>query len=127
MHPEQPHPVEPQQVTPLAFHVLLALTDDPKHGYAIGKEVEARSGGRLRPGTGSLYQAIRRLHDAGLIESVHAPSDGPTHDSRRHYYRITASGKDVAAREAEHLASLVTTAASRGLISSPTERLAREQ
>ena len=50
----------------LAFHVLLALGDGPSHGYAIGKDVDERSGGRLDPTTGALYQVLRRLAEEKL-------------------------------------------------------------
>ena len=48
----------------LALHVMLALGDGPLHGYGIGKEIEERSGGRLNPTTGGLYQVLKRLADA---------------------------------------------------------------
>jgi DNA-binding PadR family transcriptional regulator len=96
----------------LAFHVLLALGDGPSHGYAIGKDVEDRSGGRLDPTTGALYQALRRLTEDGLV----APADGPPGtDSRRKYFALTARGRRAAAAEAERLEGLVRTARKRRL------------
>ena len=77
----------------LAFHVLLALGDGPSHGYAIGKDVEDRSGGRLDPTTGALYQALRRRTEDGLV----APADSPpATDSRRKYFALTARGRRAA-------------------------------
>lgn len=96
----------------LAFHILLALGDGPSHGYAIGKDVEERSSGRLDPTTGALYQVLRRLTDEGLV----APADGPHEaDARRKYFTLTAQGRRAAAAEAERLDALVRTARKRKL------------
>ena len=99
-------------VSDLAFHVLLALGDGPSHGYAIGKDVELRSGGRLDPTTGALYQVLRRLADDGLIAAVDAPGDA---DARRKYFALTRDGRRAAAKEAERLDALVRTARQRKL------------
>jgi len=99
-------------VSDLTFHVLLALGDGPSHGYAIGKDVEMRSSGRLDPTTGALYQALRRLADEGLISPVEAPGDA---DSRRKYFALTREGRRAAAKEAERLDALVRTARQRKL------------
>ena len=96
----------------LAFHILHALGDGPLHGYAIGKDVEEQSGGRLDPTTGALYQALRRLSEDGLI----TPADGPGGaDERRKYFALTRSGRRAAAKEAERLNTLVRAARSRKL------------
>jgi DNA-binding PadR family transcriptional regulator len=91
------------------FHILLALTDGPRHGYGIMKEVETESGGGVRLEIGSLYRLLARLLESGLIE------DADT-DERRHYYRITRSGRRALKAEAEHLASLVDLVRSRRLL-----------
>jgi DNA-binding PadR family transcriptional regulator len=96
----------------LAFHILLSLGDGPSHGYAIGKDVEERSGGRLDPMTGALYQALRRLADEGLIAPASGPADA---DSRRKYFVLTARGRKAAADEARRLDALVRTARQRKL------------
>jgi DNA-binding PadR family transcriptional regulator len=96
----------------LAFHVLLALGDGPSHGYAIGKDVDQRSGGRLDPTTGALYQALRRLAEDGLIAPADAPDDA---DPRRKYFALTREGRRAAAKEAERLDALVRTARQRKL------------
>ncbi len=99
---------EPASALPdLAFHILLALGDGPLHGYAIGKDVEARSGGRLDPTTGALYQALRRLAEDGLIAPAEAPGDA---DARRNYYALTRNGRRAAALEAARLEALVRAA-----------------
>ena len=101
-----------QTLSELAFHILLALADGPSHGYAIGKDVEDRSGGRLDPATGALYQALRRLADDRLINPVDGPSDT---DSRRKYFELTALGRRAAAAEAQRLDAIVRVARKRKL------------
>lgn len=107
----------PEQFVPLSnlsFHMLLALGAGDSHGYAIGKEIERRSEGKLNPTTGSLYQALRRLGAEGLIER--AP-DTPriSTDGRRQYFRLTTLGREVARLEAARLYDLVRLAAEREL------------
>lgn len=103
----------PATLTDLSFHILLALGGGEAHGYAIGKEIEERSGGQLRPTTGALYQALRRLQDEGLIAPVEAPADSV--DARRRYYAITVLGRAAAAAEASRLDALIDTARARKL------------
>ena len=98
----------------LAFHILLALGAGASHGYAIGLEIEERSGGRLRPTTGALYQALKRLQDDGVIELDRAAAK-TSPDGRRKYFHLTTLGRDVAAAEARRLDALVTTARARHL------------
>jgi DNA-binding PadR family transcriptional regulator len=96
----------------LAFHILIALGSGPSHGYAIGKDVEEQSEGRLDPSTGALYQALRRLTDEGLIAAADGPGDT---DERRKYFALTAQGKRAAAAEARRLDGLVRVARRRKL------------
>lgn len=103
-------------LTDLTFHVLLALGNDSLHGYGIGKEIEERTDGRLRPTTGSLYQALRRLHESGLIEEVEL-ADDEVEDSRRQYFRLTDLGHEVVALEARRLEELVGVARRKNLLS----------
>jgi DNA-binding PadR family transcriptional regulator len=93
-------------MTELTLHVLLALGDGPAHGYAIGKDVEERSGGRLDPTTGSLYQSLKRLSDDGLIRQVAAPKSGGD-DARRKYFALTPAGREAAATEIRRLEAIV--------------------
>lgn len=89
------------------FHVLVALTDGEKHGYAIMQSVETSSGGLVRMGPATLYGTLKRLVEQGLaIESEQRPSVGD--DQRRRYYRLTALGRSVCAAEAERLDDLIT-------------------
>jgi DNA-binding PadR family transcriptional regulator len=96
----------------LAFHVLLALGQGPSHGYAIGKEVQEQSGGRLDPTTGALYQVLRRLTAGDLIAPVEGPTDS---DPRRKYFALTGPGRNAAAAEAQRLDALVRAARRRKL------------
>jgi DNA-binding PadR family transcriptional regulator len=98
----------------LAFHILLALGSAPAHGYAIGLEIEERSDGRLRPTTGALYQALKRLRDDGLVTLDPEAAKGSP-DARRKYFRLTELGRRVAAAEARRLDALVSTARDRRL------------
>jgi DNA-binding PadR family transcriptional regulator len=99
-------------LTDLAFHILIALGDGPAHGYAIGKDVEEQSGGRLDPSTGALYQALHRLKEEGLVASAEAPDRS---DERRKYFRLTDRGRRAVEAEARRLHTLVRTARKRKL------------
>jgi DNA-binding PadR family transcriptional regulator len=103
----------------LPFHVLLALGEGASHGYAIGKEIEARSGGALDPTTGALYQALRRLTEDGLVEAL-AEAPEPSTDARRRYFRLTSLGRRVAAAEAARLERLVAAARQKNLYPAST-------
>ena len=112
-------PEDPQSFLPLSnlsFHLLLSLGGGPSHGYALGKEIELRSDGRLRPTTGSLYQALRRLTDDGLIEPAPEVVRIST-DGRRQYFRLAALGRSVVRAEAARLHDLIRLAAERDLYS----------
>jgi DNA-binding PadR family transcriptional regulator len=102
-------------LTPAMFHVLLALAGDDLHGYAILKEVELRTGGKVRLSTGTLYGIIKRLLNDGLIVELRSrPSE--TDDERRRYYRLTPQGRQVATAEAERMDEMVAVARSRNLL-----------
>jgi len=111
---------EPEELLPLspaAFQIMLALADGERHGYAIIKEVEGRTEGRVRLGPGTLYGTLKRLVDGGLVEESDERPDAALDDERRRYYRLTAFGRRVAAAEAERLASLVAAARAKNLLS----------
>ncbi|HEX9700155.1 MAG TPA: PadR family transcriptional regulator [Acidobacteriota bacterium] len=103
-------------LTPTVFEILLALTDRERHGYDIMRDVEQRTGGRTIIRPGSLYRAIHRLLDQGLIEELDERPDPELDDERRRYYRITAAGRDAAAAEAERMSTAVRDARARNLI-----------
>lgn len=97
-------------LTPLSFHILLALSEGHRHGYAIIKDVEHRSGGIVRPGTGTLYAAIQRLLDDGLIEESPQRPEPHNDDARRRYYELSRLGRRVAEAEARRMDHLVALA-----------------
>jgi DNA-binding PadR family transcriptional regulator len=101
---------------PLAtFHILLALADDDRHGYAILQEVARRTGGELKLGAGTLYRSIQRMLEDGLVVERRERPAPEEDDERRRYYRITPLGIAVARAEAARLAALVRMARAVGL------------
>ena len=109
--------MDPEDLLPLpppVFHILIALTDGPVHGYAIMRDVGERTGGRLRLGPGTLYGSMKRMLEQGLIEEARAPA---TEDAeRRRYYRITRLGRRVAEAETARLADVLREAKAHGLL-----------
>jgi DNA-binding PadR family transcriptional regulator len=103
-------------LTPAMFHVLLALADGDRHGYAIGVEVDRQTGGKVRLGPGTLYGLVKRLLADGLILETDERPDPEFDDERRRYYRLTDFGRRVASAEAARLEALVTTARARNLL-----------
>ena len=99
-------------LTPAVFHILLTLADGEAHGYAMMQEVVRRSGGSVRLGPGTLYGAISRLLEDGIIEESEERPDPEMDDTRRRYYRLTKLGGRVLAAETERLADLVRAARS---------------
>ncbi len=89
------------------YHILLALAGRDRHGYAIRRAVEAQSDGAVRLGPGTLYAAIRRLEDAGLIEESPWRPDADLDDARRRYYRLTSAGRTVLQEETGRLQATV--------------------
>jgi DNA-binding PadR family transcriptional regulator len=106
---------ESQPLTTAMFHVLLALADGDKHGYAILKEVELRTNGEVQLGTGTLYGIIKRLLMNDMITEVRHPG-AKNDDPRRRYYRLTDIGRETAIAEAKRLEKLVADARSKRLI-----------
>ena len=106
-------------MTDLTLHVLLAIGDGAAHGYAIGKDVQDRSQGRLDPSTGALYQVLKRLQQDLLIRPAAAPGSEPV-DPRRKYFALTPAGRDAVAAEIERLNAVVQLARQRRLFRSGT-------
>ncbi len=98
------------------FQILLALSDQPRHGLGIAGEVELRTGGRVALGAGTLYTALRRMRDDGWIEEIEAPAG--EHDPRRRFYSLTALGKRVLLEEAQRLETLVSDARGKAVLPS---------
>jgi DNA-binding PadR family transcriptional regulator len=103
-------------LTPAMFHVLLALAEDDLHGYAILKEVELRTGGKVLLSTGTLYGIIKRLLADGMIAELRSRPAADQDDERRRYYRLTPHGREVAAAEAERMNEIVALARSKNLL-----------
>jgi len=99
------------------FHVLLALADKERHGYEIMQEVQERTAGRVRLGPGTLYGSIKRMLSDGWIEESDDRPDPELDDERRRYYRLSEFGYRVARAESQRLASLVTSARAKKLLS----------
>jgi DNA-binding PadR family transcriptional regulator len=99
---------------PATFHILLALADEDRHGYAIIQEVEARTNGELRLSAGTLYRSIQRMLEQGLLVETGDRPAPEEDDERRRYYRITALGTAVAKAEARRLTQLVRMARAAG-------------
>jgi DNA-binding PadR family transcriptional regulator len=99
-----------QPLTPAVYHILLALSDGEKHGYAIMKDVEAQTGGRVKMGPGTLYGSIKRMLAAGLLAEAEERPDPELDDERRRYYRLSGLGRRVVAVESERLAKAVRVA-----------------
>jgi DNA-binding PadR family transcriptional regulator len=98
------------------FHILLSLAAGERHGYGIIQDIEAR-GETSVPDVGTMYRALARMAEAGLIEAAArrpAPDSG---DERRNYYRVTTTGTRVARAEARRLEALTLAARHGGLLS----------
>jgi DNA-binding PadR family transcriptional regulator len=111
---KDPHRFMP--LSPTVFHILLALGEGDRHGYSIMQEVTARSDGQVRLGPGTLYGAIKRMIQDGLIEESDERPDPELDDERRRYYRLTDLGQRVATTEADRLAKLVRVARTKRLL-----------
>ena len=103
-------------LTPVAFEIMLALADGEQHGYSIMREVADRSGEAVTLHPGTLYRALARLLESGLIEELDERPDPADDDERRRYYRLTERGIAVARAEAERMASQLNAARSRKLL-----------
>ena len=104
------------ELTPAMFHILLALSDRDRHGYAIMQEVAERTGGEVRLAPGTLYRSIKILQTAGLILESGVRPDPEIDDERRRYYRITDRGRLAATKEAQRLEQLVKQAREKHLL-----------
>jgi DNA-binding PadR family transcriptional regulator len=90
-------------LTPTVFHILVALADGPVHGYAIAREVDDLSDGRVVMGPGTLYGSLQRMQAVGLIEETDNPGEEGLHAERRRYYRMTPLGSAALRVESERL------------------------
>lgn len=103
----------PESLLPLpvaAFHILVALADEDRHGYAIIKDIAARTSGALKLSPGTLYRSVERMRSQGLIREISARPAPDLDDERRRYYRITPFGRAVAKAECRRLAQMLALA-----------------
>lgn len=105
-------------LAPVVFEILLALADGERHGYAIKREVALRTNGKVQLGPGTLYGAIKRMLEQGLIEESDARPDPHLDDERRNYYRLTALGTAVTRAELSRLKAILLAAQSKLLLAS---------
>ena len=116
-------PADPEDFLPLTaavFHILLALADGERHGYAIMQAVAQETGGRVRLGPATLYRSIKGLLAQGLIAETAPHADPPPDDERRRYYRLTDLGRQTAGAEMARLQALLALAQSKPLGPRPT-------
>lgn len=104
-----------QELLPLrepTYLILVSLATGKKHGYAILKDVEELSGGRVRLSTGTLYEGLTRLLDQSLVERIdEGPEDGGDHPGLpRKFYRLTGLGQKVLQAETERMQELAAIA-----------------
>ena len=96
----------------IGFEILLSLAEGKRHGYHLMLDIAERTQGRLRLHPGTLYRAISRLVDDGLLDEVEPAAE----EERRRYYRLTTLGRRRARLEAERLADQVAAARSKRLL-----------
>lgn len=104
-----PRQVQGKALSLPVIHILLALADGAKHGYAIKQDVEERTSGSIRLGPGTLYEAIQRLQESGLIEESTGTDEEPANgqQAQRRYYALTSGGWDVLRDEVRQLGAVV--------------------
>jgi DNA-binding PadR family transcriptional regulator len=98
------------------LHILIALADRDRHGYSILQEIGERTEGQVRLSPSTLYSAIKRLLEEGLIEELAERPDPAHDDERRRYYRLTKRGRQAAIEEVRQLEKLLADARSTGLV-----------
>jgi DNA-binding PadR family transcriptional regulator len=103
-------------LTPVVLHILLALSEGERHGYAIAQDIEATTEGHVRMGPGTLYGSIQRMMASSLIEEARRASTAEDGDARRRYYRLTAFGRRVLELELERLNAIVRLARQKHLV-----------
>ena len=95
-------------ITPVAFEILLALAEGERHGYEVMLEIERRTAGRIGPNPGTLYRALDRLLQEGLLTSAVRSVEG----EHRRVFSLSLLGRAVAAAEATRLSDQVLAARS---------------
>ena len=105
-------------LTPAVLHILLALAEGERHGYAIAQDIETTTGGDIHMGPGTLYGSIRRMLAAGLIDES-PRKRRPDDDERRRYYRLTPVGKRLLEAELSRLTRVVRVARGKRILRDP--------
>lgn len=108
---------QPDTFLPLpsaTFHILMAVAEEDRHGYAIIQDVAARTGGELKLSAGTLYRSVQRMLEQGLVIETEERPAPEFDDERRRYYRITPLGAAVAKAEATRMAKMVKWARAMG-------------
>lgn len=103
------------KLSPQVLHVLIALAGGDKHGWAILKDIESFTNGRVQLSAGTLYGLIKRLLDQELIAESDQRAPAQWDDQRRRYYRLTQLGREAAAEEIQRLEQVVEAARQRHL------------
>ena len=114
------HPTDQLALRPVEFHILISLAIGERHGYGIIRDIAARGESSV-PDVGTMYRALARMVENGLIEASTrrpAPDSG---EERRNYYRITDAGRRVARAEARRLEALMRAVRSGGLLTKGTK------
>jgi DNA-binding PadR family transcriptional regulator len=101
---------------PATFHILMALADEDRHGYAVIQDIASRTDGERKMSAGTLYRSIQRMQEQGLIVETHSRPAREDDDERRRYYRITPFGLAVARAEVRRLTRMVKLARARGIV-----------
>lgn len=113
-------------LSPAVFHILLALADEERHGYGIMQEVKRRTDGKVRLGAGTLYGAIKRLLEKGIIAETDERPDPELNEERRRYYRLTDFGQRVLRVEVSRLNQLVQQARAKEVLAEIASLLVME-
>ena len=101
---------DPRDLVPLpraTFHALLALQEEPLHGYAVKQKVERLSNGAIRMAPGTLYETLHRMRERGLVEETAPPDEDGEGHAQRNFYRLTALGRDALRAEVELLGPMI--------------------
>ena len=116
---ERPRTEEVEELLPLppaTFHILMAVAEEDRHGYAVIQDVDRRTQGQVRLSAGTLYRSIQRMLEQGLLVETQERPAPEEDDERRRYYRITPFGEAVARAETRRLTELVRLARASGFV-----------
>ena len=102
-----PKPLLPERpMAPAVFQILIALADQPLHGYGIMLDIAERSDGKVKMSPGTLYGSIKQMLEDSLIEEI-AARPAADDDERRRYYRLTREGREAARQEMARMSALL--------------------